>query len=92
MNIDTAPREIQLIIFGQLKVPDLVRLSETCHCLKDVARDPSLWKKLTLTYERIKNKTEACAERDPTHHLWTTESSRPHEAFRDMSLPQGRGP
>ena len=55
-----APREIQLIIFGQLKVPDLVRLSETCHCLKDVARDPSLWKKLTLTYERIKNKTEAC--------------------------------
>ena len=39
---------------------DLVRLSETCHRLKDVARDPSLWKQLTLTYERIKNKNEAC--------------------------------
>ena len=60
MSIVTAPREIQLIIFGQLKVLDLVRVSETCHRLKDVARDPSLWKKLTLTYKRIKNKTEAC--------------------------------
>jgi len=60
MSIDTAPREIQLIIFGQLKVLDLVRVSETCHRLKDVARDPSLWKKLTLTYDRIKTKNEAC--------------------------------
>jgi len=60
MIIDTAPREIQLLIFGKLKVLDLVNLSETCHSLMDVARDPSLWKKLTLTYERIKNKNEAC--------------------------------
>ena len=60
MSIVTIPREIQLLIFGQLRVVELVRVSETCHHLKDVARDPSLWKKLTLTYERIKNKNEAC--------------------------------
>ena len=60
MSIVTIPREIQLLIFEQLKVIDLVRVSESCHRLKDVARDPSFWKKLTLTYERIKNKTEAC--------------------------------
>ena len=60
MSIVTIPREIQLLIFGQLRVLDLVRLSETCHRLKDAARDPSLWKQLTLTYERIKNKNEAC--------------------------------
>ena len=59
-HLVTTPREIQLLIFGQLRVVDLVRLSETCRRLKDVARDPSLWKKLTLTYERIKNKNEAC--------------------------------
>ena len=60
MSIVTTPREIQLLIFGQLRVPDLVRLSETCHRLKEVARDPFLWKKLTLTYDMIKNKNEAC--------------------------------
>jgi len=60
MSIVTIPREIQLLIFGQLRVLDLVRLSETCHRLKDAARDPSLWKLLTLTYQRIKNKNEAC--------------------------------
>ena len=59
-SIVTTAREIQLLIFGQLRVVDLVRLSETCHHLKEVARDPSLWKKMTLTYERIKNKNEAC--------------------------------
>jgi len=62
MSLVTTPREIQLLIFGKLRVVDLVRLSETCHHLKDVARDPSLWKKLTLTYERIVNKNEACRE------------------------------
>ena len=60
MNIVTLPREIQLLLSGQLSVVNLGRLSETCHRLKEVARDPSLWKKLTLTYERIKNKNEAC--------------------------------
>ena len=60
MSIVTIPRETQLLIFGQLRVVELVRVSETCHHLKEVARDPSLWKKLTLTYERIKNKNEAC--------------------------------
>ena len=60
MSLVTIPREIQLIIFGQLRVRDLVRLSETCHHLKDAARDPSLWKKIVLTYERIYNENEAC--------------------------------
>lgn len=60
MSLLTTPREVQLIIFGQLSVPELLRVSKTCHQLKEVARDPALWKKLTLTYERVKNKNEAC--------------------------------
>ena len=60
MSIVTTPREIQLMIFGQLKVSDLLRVSETCHRLKDVARDPALWRQLTLTYEKVKNNNEAC--------------------------------
>ena len=60
MNIVTLPREIQLSILGELKVGDLVRVSETCHQLKDVARDTFLWKNLTLTYEKIRSNNEAC--------------------------------
>ena len=60
MSIVTIPREIQLLIFDQLKVSDLVKMSETCHRLKDVARDPSLWRQVTLTYQKVKNNTEAC--------------------------------
>ena len=60
MSLLTTPREVQLIIFGQLSVPELLRVSRTCHQLKEAARDPALWKKLTLTYERVKNKNEAC--------------------------------
>ena len=60
MNIVTLPGEIQLSIFGELKVGDLVRVSETCHQLNDAVRDPSLWKKLTLTYDKIRSKNEAC--------------------------------
>ena len=60
MSIVTIPKEIQLFIFGHLKVADLVSVSETCHRLKDVARDPCLWKKVTLSYQKIKNNNEAC--------------------------------
>ncbi len=60
MTILTLPREIQVIIFGQLNQSDLVRVSKTCHRLRDVARDPSLWKKVRLTYEKIKSNNEAC--------------------------------
>ena len=35
MSIVTTPREIQLLIFGQLRVVDLVRVSETCNHLKE---------------------------------------------------------
>ena len=56
----TMPKEILVIIFGLLKESDLLRISTTCHHLKDVSRDPSLWKKVTLTYEKIQNKNEAC--------------------------------
>ena len=58
--LDTISKEIQLLIFGQLRPVDLVNVSETCHLLKDVPRDPSLWNKLTLTYEKVRNKNEAC--------------------------------
>ena len=37
-----------------------MNISETCQHLKSVARHPSLWRKLTLTSEKIKNKNEAC--------------------------------
>ena len=60
MSLLSLPREIQLLILGLLPVPDLLRLSETCHSLKDLARDPSLWKQLVLSYKNIKNNTWAC--------------------------------
>ena len=62
MSLLSLPRELQLLIIGLLPVRDLLRLSETCHTLKDLARDPSLWKKLVLSYKNIKNNTKACRE------------------------------
>ena len=62
MSILTIPRELQLYICGLLPVSGLLTLSETCHRLKDLARDPFLWKKLTLTYNKIKNNTKACRD------------------------------
>ena len=60
MSILTLPRELQLHIIGLLPVREKLRLSETCHGLKELVRDPSLWKKLVLDYDTIKNNTEAC--------------------------------
>ena len=62
MSLLSLPRELQLLIIGLLPVRDLLRLSETCHTLKDLARDPSLWKKLVLSYKNIKNNPKACRE------------------------------
>ena len=62
MNILTIPKELQLHIIGLLRVPDRLRLSETCHALKDLVRDPSLWKQLVLCYKRIRDNTEACRD------------------------------
>ena len=60
MSLLTSPREVQLIIFGHLSLPVLIKVSKTCHQLNEVAHDPALWKKLTLTYEKVKNKNQAC--------------------------------
>ena len=60
MSIFSIPKELQLHILGHLSVSELLRLSETCHGLKDLARDPCLWRKLSLTYKMIKNNTVAC--------------------------------
>ena len=60
MSIVTTPREVLVTIFGYLKQSDLVRIAKTCHLLNDVVSDPTLWKKLTLTYEKIQSKNEAC--------------------------------
>ena len=60
MSILTIPKELQLHILGLLSVSELLRLSETCHGLKDLARDPCLWRKLSLSYKMIKNNTVAC--------------------------------
>ena len=62
MSILTLPRELQLHILGLLSVSELMQLSQTCRRLKDLARDPSLWRKLTLTYNMIKNNTVACRD------------------------------
>ena len=62
MSILTIPKELQLHIIGLLHEPDKLRLSETCHGLKDLVRDPSLWKKLVLCYKRIRDNTEECKD------------------------------
>ena len=60
--IISIPKELQLHILSLLSHSDLMSVSLTCRRLKDAARDPALWRKLTLEYERIKNKTVACRE------------------------------
>ena len=62
MSILTIPKELQLHIIGLLPVREWLRLSETCHGLRDLVRDPSLWKKLVLCSDMIKNKTKACRD------------------------------
>ena len=34
----------------------------SCCLLKDLSHDPALWRKLSLRYERIMNRTQACRE------------------------------
>lgn len=58
----TIPKELQLHIIGLLRVPDRLRLSETCHSLKDLVRDLTLWKQLVLCYKRIRDNTEECRD------------------------------
>ena len=65
MSLQNLPRELQLHILSFLPAIELVMLSETCRSLKDLARDPSLWKhrkQLVLSYRNIKNNTKACRE------------------------------
>ena len=62
MSILTIPKEIQLHILSLLSYKDLSRVSLTCRHLKDVSRDPTLWRKLTLEYEKIENSTVACRD------------------------------
>ena len=65
MSLLNLPRELQLHILSFLPAIELVMLSETCLSLKDLARDPSLWKhrkQLVLSYKNIKNNTQACRD------------------------------
>ena len=62
MSLESIPKELQLQIFSLLSNSDLSSLSLTCRRLKDAARDPALWRKLTLEYERIKDNTQACRD------------------------------
>ena len=57
------PREMQLHILSLLPMRELLRLSHTCHSLKDLAKDPSVWRRLILSYKKIKNNTKACREK-----------------------------
>ena len=61
-NLTNLPDEVLLMIFSFLPKSDLVSLSQTCHGLKHVTRDPSLWTELSLKYEAIKKSTWACRE------------------------------
>ena len=61
-NLTNLPDEVLLMIFSFLPKSDLVSLSQTCHGLKHVTRDPSLWTELSLKYEAIKKSTLACRE------------------------------
>ena len=56
------PREMQLHILSLLPMRELLRLSHTCRSLKDLAKDPSVWRQLILSYRKIKNNTKACRE------------------------------
>ena len=62
MSIVSIPKELLLQIFGHLSYTELSRVSLTCRRLKDVSRDPALWRNLTLEYERIKSNTQACRD------------------------------
>ena len=62
MSILAIPKELQVYIIGLLPVRERLRLSETCHGLRDLVRDPSLWKKLVLCSDMTKNKTKACRD------------------------------
>ena len=84
MNILTIPKELQFHILGFLPVPDRLRVSETCHLLKDVVRDPSLWKKLALRDLIIWDKNKACRD-----HVARCSSLKELVIFSPHSL-QGR--
>ena len=62
MSILTIPKELQVHIIGLLPVRERLRLSETCHGLRDVVRDPSLWKKLVLSFHMIMDRNKACRD------------------------------
>ena len=62
MSLESVPKELQLRILSLLSYSDLSRVSLACRRLRDAARDPTLWRKLTLEYERIKDSTQACRE------------------------------
>ena len=62
MSISSIPKELQLQILSYISYSDLMSVSLTCHRLKDVSRDPALWRTLTLEYERIMNSTKACRD------------------------------
>ena len=62
MSILAIPKELQVYIIGLLPVRERLRLSETCHGLRDLVQDPSLWKKLVLRSDMTKNKTKACRD------------------------------
>ena len=59
-NLTDLPTEVLLMIFSLLSKSELVSISQTCHGLKQVARDPSLWTEIILKYEAIRQHTWAC--------------------------------
>ena len=62
MSLESIPKELQLRILSLLSYSDLSSVSLACRRLKDAARDPALWRKLTLEYEWIKTNTQACRD------------------------------
>ena len=52
--------EMALYILSHLPQKDLVSVSLISRKFRDLSRDDSLWTKLTLDYEDIKQKAESC--------------------------------
>ena len=56
------PHEIWLDVLRFLPAPSLVALSGTCRVLRDVCQEPSLWTRLSIDWQSIKNKTHSTEE------------------------------
>ena len=56
------PSEVWLSILGLLPVPALISVSRTCRTLRTLGQDLSLWVRVSIDWQSIKNKSQSCEE------------------------------